>query len=132
MSTVGTTTAGALDLSDTKETMRATLEIALLLLAGYFTLTDGVSELLHVLILTTIRHTSAKTSIYVRIYNYNIYVLPFTHFLLSILYLATRVIYLPRLRLHIIHTYTSQCMYMYRKQCRWYIIEMHIITKLYM
>ena len=47
-STVGTTTAGALGLSDTKETMRATLEIALLLLAGYFTLTDGVSELLHV------------------------------------------------------------------------------------
>ena len=47
------TTAGALGLSDTKETMRATLEIALLLLAGYFTLTDGVSELLHV-ILTTV------------------------------------------------------------------------------
>ena len=89
VSTVGTTTAGALGLSDTKETMRATLEIALLLLAGYFTSqTDGVSELLHVMILTTIRHTSAKTSIYVRIYNYNIYVLPFTHFLLSILYLA--------------------------------------------
>ena len=42
------TTAGALGLSDAKETMRATLEIALLLLAGYFTLTDGVSELLHV------------------------------------------------------------------------------------
>ena len=31
-----------------KETMRATLEIALLLLAGYFTLTDGVSKLLHI------------------------------------------------------------------------------------
>ena len=48
MSAVAKTTAGALGLSDTKETMRATLEIALLLLAGYFTLTDGVSELLHV------------------------------------------------------------------------------------
>ena len=48
VSTVGTTTADALGLSDTKETMRATLEITLLLLAGYFTLTDGVSELLHV------------------------------------------------------------------------------------
>ena len=48
MSAVGKTTAGALGLSDTKETMRATLEMALLLLAGYFTLTDGVSELLHV------------------------------------------------------------------------------------
>ena len=42
------TTAGALGLSGAKETMRATLEIVLLLLAGYFTLTDGVSELLHV------------------------------------------------------------------------------------
>ena len=52
-------TAGALSLSDTKETMRATLEIALLLLAGYFTLTDGVSELLHIIILT---HTSSNTS----------------------------------------------------------------------
>ena len=40
-------------LSDTKQTMRATLEIALLLLAGHFTLTDAVSELLHV-ILTTV------------------------------------------------------------------------------
>ena len=50
-------TAGALGLSDTKQTMRATLEIALLLLAGYFTLTDGVSELLHVIILTTVSHT---------------------------------------------------------------------------
>ena len=48
MSAVVKTTAGVLGLSDTKETMRATLEIALLLLAGYFTLTDGVSELLHV------------------------------------------------------------------------------------
>ena len=48
MSTAGTTTAGALGLSDKKETMRATLQTALLLLAGYFTLTDGVSELLHV------------------------------------------------------------------------------------
>ena len=45
---MGMTTAGALGLSDTKQTMRATLEIALSLLAGYFTLTDGVSELLHV------------------------------------------------------------------------------------
>ena len=45
VSAVAKATAG---LSDTKETMRATLEIALLLLAGYFTLTDGVSELLHV------------------------------------------------------------------------------------
>ena len=35
-------------LSDTKQTMRATLEIALLLLAGYLTLTDGVSKLLHI------------------------------------------------------------------------------------
>ena len=41
-------------LSDTKQTMRVTLEIALLLLAGCFTLTDGVSELLHVMILTTV------------------------------------------------------------------------------
>ena len=48
VSAAGTTTAGALGLSDTKETMRATLEIALLLLAGYFTLTDGLSELPHV------------------------------------------------------------------------------------
>ena len=48
MSAVGNTTAGALGLSDTKETMRATLEMALLLLAGYFTLSDGVGELLHV------------------------------------------------------------------------------------
>ena len=48
MSTAVKTTATALSLRDTKETMRATLEIALLLLAGYFTLTDGVSELLHV------------------------------------------------------------------------------------
>ena len=46
MSAVVKTTAGVLGLSDTKETMRATLEMALLLLAGYFTLTDGVSELL--------------------------------------------------------------------------------------
>ena len=50
--TVAKTTAGALGLSETKETMRATLEIALLLLAGYFTLTDGVSELLHVMLNT--------------------------------------------------------------------------------
>ena len=56
VSTVGTTTAGALGLSDAKQAMRATLEIALLLLAGYFTLTDGVSELL-----TANCHTSAKT-----------------------------------------------------------------------
>ena len=48
VSAVGKTTAGALGLRVTKETMRATLEIALLLLAGYFTLTDGVSELLQV------------------------------------------------------------------------------------
>ena len=48
VSTVGKTTAGALGLSGAKITMRATLEIALLLLAGYFTLTDGVSELLYV------------------------------------------------------------------------------------
>ena len=48
MSAMVKTTAGALGLSDTKETMRATLEMVLLLLAGYFTLTDGVSELLHV------------------------------------------------------------------------------------
>ena len=47
MSAAAKTTADALRLSDAKETMRATLEIALLLLAGYFTLTDGVSELLH-------------------------------------------------------------------------------------
>ena len=45
VSAAGKATAGALGLSDTKETMRATLDIALLLLAGYFTLTDGVSEL---------------------------------------------------------------------------------------
>ena len=80
------------------------------------------------MLLTAIRHTSAKISID----NYNIYVLPFTDFLVSILYLATRVIYLPRLSLHIIHTYTSQCMYMYRMQCSWYITEMlgmHIILK---
>ena len=32
-----------------KQTMRATLEIALLVLAGYLTLTDGVSKLLHVI-----------------------------------------------------------------------------------
>ena len=38
--------------SEAKETMRATLETALLLLAGYFTLTDGVSELLHVILTT--------------------------------------------------------------------------------
>ena len=49
----GKTTASAPGLSDKKETMRATLEIALLLLAGHFTLTDAVSELLHV-ILTTV------------------------------------------------------------------------------
>ena len=48
MSAVAKTTAGTLGLSDTKETMRATLEMALLLLAGYFTLTNGISELLHV------------------------------------------------------------------------------------
>ena len=48
VSTAVETTATALGLSDGKETMRATLEMALLLLAGYFTLTDGVSELLHV------------------------------------------------------------------------------------
>ena len=54
MSAAAKTTADALRLSDAKETMRATLEIALLLLAGYFTLTDGVSELLHVIILTTV------------------------------------------------------------------------------
>ena len=52
VSATARTTAGALGLSDTKETMRATLEIALLLLAGYFTLTDGVSELLHVMLNT--------------------------------------------------------------------------------
>ena len=48
VSAAAKTTAGALGLSDAKEAMRATLEISLLLLAGYFTLTDGVSELLHV------------------------------------------------------------------------------------
>ena len=48
MSAVAKTTAGALGLSDTKETMTATLQIVLLLLVGFFTLTDGVSELLHV------------------------------------------------------------------------------------
>ena len=48
VSAVAKTTAGTLGLSDTKETMRATLEMALLLLAGYFTLTNGISELLHV------------------------------------------------------------------------------------
>ena len=53
VSTAAKTTAGTLGLSNTKGTMRATLEIALLLLAGYFTLTDGVSELLHV-VLTTV------------------------------------------------------------------------------
>ncbi len=42
------TTASALGLRDAKEAMRATLEMALLLLAGYFTLTDGVSELIYV------------------------------------------------------------------------------------
>ena len=52
MSTAVKTTAGVFGLSDAKEIMRATLEIALLLLAGYFTLTDGVSELLHVLYTT--------------------------------------------------------------------------------
>ena len=57
VSAVAKTTANALGLSDTKETMRATLEMALLLLAGYFTLTDGVSELLHV-ILTSLTYTS--------------------------------------------------------------------------
>ena len=47
VSALARTIAGALGLSDTKETMRATLEIALFLLAGYFTLTVGVSELLY-------------------------------------------------------------------------------------
>ena len=48
VSAVAKTTAGALAFSNTKQTiaMRATLEIILLLLAGYFTLTDGVSKLL--------------------------------------------------------------------------------------
>ena len=57
------TRAGTLSLRDAKEAMRATLEMALLLLAGYFTLTDGVSELLHVIILTNEFMTS-KTSTY--------------------------------------------------------------------
>ena len=48
VSTVAKTTAGALGLSDTKQTMRVTLEVALLLLAVYFTLTRRVSELLNV------------------------------------------------------------------------------------
>ena len=39
-------TAGALGLSDTNETMRATLETIVLLLGGYFTLTNGSSKLL--------------------------------------------------------------------------------------
>ena len=54
VSATAKTTRGALGLGDTKEMMRATLEIALLLLAGYmhFTLTDGVSELLHVMLNT--------------------------------------------------------------------------------
>ena len=52
--------SGALGLSDKKETMRATLETAFLLLAGYFTLTSGVSELLHVIILTTVSRTCHK------------------------------------------------------------------------
>ena len=47
VSAVTKTTAGVLGLSDKKQTMRATLEIALLLLAGYFALADGVSKLLH-------------------------------------------------------------------------------------
>ena len=52
VSAVAKTTAGALGLSDAKQTMRATLKIAFLLLAGHFTLTDGVSELLHVMLTT--------------------------------------------------------------------------------
>ena len=64
MSVVGKATAGALGFSDTKQTMRATLEIALLLLAGYFTLTDGVSELLHVIILTTVSRTRVQRQVH--------------------------------------------------------------------
>ena len=44
-------TAGVLGLSDTKQTMRATLKTTILMLAlagSYFTLTDGVSKLLHI------------------------------------------------------------------------------------
>ena len=40
------TIEGVLGLSDTKETMRATLETIVLLLGGYFTLTNGSSKLL--------------------------------------------------------------------------------------
>ena len=72
VSATAKTTAGALGLSDTKETMRATLEIALLLLAGYFTLTDGVSELAATCYTTdySLTHTSSKTS---TCYVYSIY-----------------------------------------------------------
>ena len=66
VSATAKTTGGALDLSDTKETMRATLEIALLLLAGYFTLTDGVSELLHVIILTTVSRTRVQRQVHAK------------------------------------------------------------------
>ena len=82
-------TAGALGFSDTKETMRATLEIALLLLAGYFTLTDGVSELLH----SSCTHN------------------------LKYIYLATRThLYASSISktTHCKHIHTSQCMYKYR------------------
>ena len=72
VSAVGKTTAGALGLSDTKETMRATLEIALLLLAGYFTLTDGVSELLHVIILTTVSRTRVQRQVHAKFILYTL------------------------------------------------------------
>ena len=60
------------------------------------------------------------------------YVHSFTYILLTIQYLATRDI---SSMSNIIHTYTSQCMYMYRMQCSWYITEvldMHIIINLCM
>ena len=46
VSAAAKTTAGVLSLSDTKETMRATLERIILLLGGYFTVTNGSSKLL--------------------------------------------------------------------------------------
>ena len=46
MSAATKATAGVLSLSDTKETMRATLETIVLLLGGCFTLTNGSSKLL--------------------------------------------------------------------------------------
>ena len=63
MSAVAKTTAGVLGLSDTQQTMRATLDIVFLLLAGYLTLTDGISKLLRV-IYCHLTHMSTKTSTY--------------------------------------------------------------------